>query len=123
MMEHVDGARMELFCQENKSMENIPLTSDALLQHAKRAAYQASVWASIHNFQQNRATPDSWGWNWDEHGKEWIPVWTTQPITFTACMEQVKCSCKSEKGVEPDVVARWSCTNLCKCNCLLENCD
>ena len=61
MMENVDEARMELFCQENKSMESVPLTSDALLQHAKRATYQASVWASSHNFQQNRPTPESWG--------------------------------------------------------------
>ena len=70
MMEHVDEARMELFCQENKSMENIPPTSDALLQHAKRATYQASVWASSHNFQQNRPTPESWERKWDEHDKE-----------------------------------------------------
>ena len=80
-------------------MENIPPMSDALLQHAcKRATYQASIWTSSHNSQQNQSTPDSWGWNWDEHDKVWIPVWTTQPIASSACMEFVKCSCKSEKG-------------------------
>ena len=97
-MENVDEARMELFCWENKSMENIPPTSDTLLQHAKRVTYQASVWTSSHNIQQNRPTPESQGWEWDEHGKEWTPVWTTQPTASSACMELVKCSCKSEKG-------------------------
>ena len=62
-LEDVNEARMELFCRENKSMENIPPTSDALLQHAKRATYQASIWISSHNSQQNQSTPDCWGWN------------------------------------------------------------
>jgi len=33
----------DLFCHNNNTMENIPPTSDALLQHARRAAYQASI--------------------------------------------------------------------------------
>ena len=64
-MEHVDE-----FCCENKAVENIPSTSDALLQHVKRATYQASVWATNHNSQQERPTPESWGWKWDVCGKE-----------------------------------------------------
>ena len=43
---HIHEARMELFCCENKAMENIPPTLDALSQHVKRATYQASVWAT-----------------------------------------------------------------------------
>ena len=50
-LEDVNEARMELFCRENKSMENIPPMSDVLLQHAKRATYQASIWISSHNSQ------------------------------------------------------------------------
>ena len=48
-MEHVDEPRMELFCCENKAMENIPPTSDALLQYIKRATYQVSVWGISQN--------------------------------------------------------------------------
>jgi len=73
-MENVDEVRMELFCRENKSMENIPPTSNALLQHTKRATYQASVWTSSHHVQQNRPKSESWGLEWDEHSKEWTPV-------------------------------------------------
>ena len=61
MMKHVDEARMELFYRKNKAIENIPPTSDALLQHVKRATYQASIWASSQNSQQEGLHPESWG--------------------------------------------------------------
>jgi hypothetical protein len=43
-LQAVNEARRELFCQKNRTMENIPPTKEALLQHAKRASYQASIW-------------------------------------------------------------------------------
>ena len=52
--ESIDDVRMELFCQDNKAMDSIPPTADALLQHAKRAAYQASVWTSSQDSEQRR---------------------------------------------------------------------
>ena len=46
IIERVNEARrMELFCWESKLMENIPPTSDTLLQHIIRAIYQASIWS------------------------------------------------------------------------------
>ena len=45
-LDNVDTARMELFCHGNKSMEKIPPTQCALLQHLKRAAYQTSIWCT-----------------------------------------------------------------------------
>lgn len=44
-------ARMELFCQDAITMEKIPPTFNALLQHARQAAYQARVWATSENMQ------------------------------------------------------------------------
>ena len=120
-VELVDEARMELFCQGNKTMENIPPTADCLLQHARRAAYQASVWATSEHPQQGRPTPESWGWTWNECDKKWAPVWITQPIANKACLELVKCGCQSKKGCGARCSckkANWSCTELCKCNCL-----
>ena len=35
-LEHVDELRKELFCRDNKLMENLPPTTDALFQHARR---------------------------------------------------------------------------------------
>ena len=60
-IEFVDEARMEFFCQKNKTMENIPPTADALLQHVKRAIYQASIWLISDTSQQRRPTPESYG--------------------------------------------------------------
>ena len=120
-VELLDEARMELFCRDNKTMESIPPTSNALLQHAKRVAYQASVWARSEITQQRRPTPESWGWTWDECSRKWVPVWTTQPIASKACQELVKCSCKSNKGCGARCSckkANWSCTELCQCNCI-----
>ena len=39
-------------------MENIPPTANAMLQHARRAAYQASVWTTSENTQQRRPAPE-----------------------------------------------------------------
>ena len=41
----VNDARMEIFCQKNQSMENLPPTKDALLQHTRRSIYQTGIWA------------------------------------------------------------------------------
>ena len=46
-LEHVDQARLELFCQRNRGMENLPSTRAALLQHSLRSVYQhhgVGVW-------------------------------------------------------------------------------
>ena len=51
---------------KNRSMENIPPTRDALLQHSKRVEYQASIWTTSHLTKQSRPSPEAWGWNW--HG-------------------------------------------------------
>ena len=46
-VEYVDVARRELFCQKNRTMETIPPTQNALLQHTERAAYQFGLLAII----------------------------------------------------------------------------
>ena len=39
----VNEARRVLFCKKNKSLENLPPTQDALLQHARRAVFQVNI--------------------------------------------------------------------------------
>ena len=120
-LELVDETRMDLFCRLNKTMENIPPTADALLQHAKRAAYQASIWTASENSEQRRPTPLSWGWDWDKFKQKWTPVWITKRIANNACLELARCGCKSEKGCGGRCSckkANWPCTELCRCNCI-----
>ena len=42
----VNELRQELFCQKEKTMERLPPTQHSLLQHTKRAAYQAGIWCT-----------------------------------------------------------------------------
>ena len=58
---HVNDCRRELFCK-GRSIENIPPTEDALLQHVKRATYQAGyVWEQSHVSMQDLPSPTDWG--------------------------------------------------------------
>ncbi len=92
-LENVDEARLELFCHGNRTMEKIPPTKAALLQHSKRAAYQAGVWTTSQLTKQDRPSPEGWGWSWDDEILSWTPVWTTLPIASKACAELIKCGC------------------------------
>ncbi len=42
----VNEARKEIFCQKSHSIDRIPPTKDALLQHIRRALYQAGLWTT-----------------------------------------------------------------------------
>lgn len=119
-LQSVDEARKELFCLKEKTMERLPPTQDALLQHSKRAAYQAGIWCTSEQSMQNAPTPEGWGWTLDKDSQSWLPVWNTLPVASKACSELVKCSCKSQKGCGARCACRkanWRCTALCSCNC------
>ena len=51
-LHHIDEARKEQFFQKGKTMERLPPTQDALLQHTKRVAYQAGVWCTSEHSEQ-----------------------------------------------------------------------
>ena len=101
---------MKLFCQKNRTMENIPPMQDALLQHSKHVAYQAGITSEL--AQQQTPTPERHGWTLDRNSLSWLPVWST---LFKTCSELVKCSCKSVKGCGPRCSCKktkWKCTEL-----------
>ena len=54
----VDDARLDLFARKQRSYEAIPPTKAALLQHVKRAAYQAGcIWSQATAFQPEPESP------------------------------------------------------------------
>ncbi len=117
-LESVDEARKELFCQKNRTMESIPPTQDALLQHSKRVVYQAGIWTTSELAQQHTPTPEGHGWTFDS--QSWCPIWSTLPLSSKACSELVKCSCKNVKGCGARCSCKkekWKCTELCSCKC------
>ena len=61
-LESIDDARKEMFCQKNRTMESIPPTEDAFLQHSKQVIYQAGV-RSISDMANVRIpSPQDFGW-------------------------------------------------------------
>ena len=117
-LQHVNEARQEMFCQKEKSMERLPPTQDALLQHTKRAAYQAGIWCTSDQIEQHVPSPEYWGWTLAED--TWIPVWTTLPIAAKVCSELIKCGCKSQNGCGSRCACKkagWNCSELCSCFC------
>ena len=92
---------------------NGPPTSDGL--YCSMSKEPLIKLAFSRNSQHSRPTPESLGWKWDEHGIEWIPFWTTQPIAFIVCVELAKCSFKCET---PGVAAKKShLIIISKCSC------
>ena len=58
----VDDARLYLFVRKQGTYEAIPPTRAALLQHAKRAAYEAGcIWSQSTLRQPETQNPADWG--------------------------------------------------------------
>ncbi|KAG0716270.1 hypothetical protein GWK47_010110 [Chionoecetes opilio] len=58
-----DEARKELFCQKNGTMETFP-NQQALLQHTKRAVYQAGIWTTCHMPTTDSQLAEGCGGHW-----------------------------------------------------------
>ena len=118
-LESVNEARKDLLCQKSRTMETIPPSQDARLQHCKRVAYQAGIWSTSDKAQQEIPSPEGHGWKLTEECK-WSPVWMTLPVASKACTELVRCGCKSSRGCGGRCAckrAQWKCTELCSCHC------
>lgn len=115
-MNSVKEAREELFCQNNRSMDRIPPTQDALLQHTQRALYQAGIWTTCMQTHQIVPSPNEFAWT-KETSQLWEPVWITLPEVSRACSELIKCSCKGVCTRCKCAKANLDCSPLCRCKC------
>ncbi len=113
----VNEARMYLFSQKNRQIENIPPTQSALLQHIKRAVYQAGyIWGQAHIW--NPTIPSEKDWGWIQQDGQWKPFWTSLPEAGKACRELIKCGCRSDNPCRGNCKCRKAnlkCTTLCSC--------
>ena len=114
----VNECRQHLFVKKGKTMEALPPTRDALLQHVFRSAYQAGyVWSQSMLPMQQLPVPEQWGWKKDD--EKFIPFWTEKPVAAIAVRELIKCGCNVLKGCRGNckcLKAALPCTALCKCN-------
>lgn len=111
----VNEARQELFAKKSRTLDNIPPTQEALLQHTKRALLQGGFfWGQCCLKEQVIPTPSGWGWYRDENS--WLPKWTNLPQVKDACYELIRCGCKSSCSSRCKCVkAHLVCTRLCNC--------
>lgn len=116
-----DEACEDLFTRHSRSLDNIPPTSNALLQHTKRTVYQGGYcWVQALVVSPCLPSPADFGWTRceDEGDQKWQPLWSTIMPASKACQELLKCGCNIEKGCRGRckcVKANLPCTALCKC--------
>ena len=116
----VNEARLDLFAHRRKSYEMIPPTESALIEHTKRAVYQAGhVWGQSLILEPALPSPKQWGWK-DDHS--WQPNWTSLPTVAACCQELAKCGCKKRScsGNCKCFKSGLACTTLCSCTCQIE---
>lgn len=112
----VNQARKELFTLKGRAIDGLPPTRAALIEHTKRAAYQAGhCWGQMMLANPELPSPEDWGWRRKETGG-WEIHWTTLPEAAKACRELLRCGCKKGcRGHCKCVKAALQCTALCQC--------
>lgn len=112
----LDSARKQLFLKKCKSLETLPPTSNAFIQHIRRAILQAVIcWSHSLEKQHENCDASDWGWCYVEN--RWQPIWMTLPEVAKSCRELISCTCK--KGCSGRCSchkANLSCTALCHCD-------
>ena len=113
----VNHARKQLFSHGKCTLEKIPPTQEALLQHTKRALHQAGyVWRQAREREQHIPDPSEWGWVLNEQTRVWSPRWTMLEDVSKACSLLFHCNCeKACKGNCKCGKAGLRCTVLCRC--------
>jgi len=112
----VNEARKDLFCCKSQSMDQIPSTQNALLQHTQRAIYQAGVWTTSTRVQQTIPSPQDFFWAKNLSTQSWQPVYMIIPEVSWKRRELIKCYCKGDctnRKCGKDL----ACLPLCNCKC------
>ncbi len=113
----VNEARKSLFSQGNRQLDKCPPTRAALVQHVRRAVYQAGhIWGQALVCNPELPSPSDWGWKRNADGG-WVPFWTAIPEASKGCRELIRCECKTTclKGKCNCAGKNLKCTDLCVC--------
>ena len=87
---HDNRARIILFSQMSRNIENIPPTQATVDQHIKRTSYQSEHEQSV---EVQPELPDVTGWGWETpQTAGYVPTWTTLCIAKVACLELIACT-------------------------------
>ena len=85
----VNEARKDPFTRKGRSIETIPPTYGALVEHTKWVAYQAgSCWGQSLIPDPPLPSPAEWGWTRSDNGP-WQPLWTKLPDASKAIQQLI----------------------------------
>ena len=100
-----------LYNVSNRIQIQLPPTSDSLLQHIKRANYQAYVWRKALVPRQD--LPTLAGNGWTIQGNFLFPQLMTKPPAPESILELVNCQCSSLRARRnvPAVIMDWPAPN------------
>ena len=112
----VNELRHHLFTKKGKMPDSIPPTSNALLQHIRRAIYQGVlIWSKATEVSLDLPDPRRWGW--EKEGSRVSPRWMTIPEAAKVCTELIHCGCKKGCTARCKCLrADLACTPLCSCD-------
>jgi len=113
-IEDIDECRYAMFTN-GCPIEKLPPTSAALLQHTRRAIYQAEIWKAALTKIQDLPSSLLWGWALDELG-QLIPFWMAEQPASSMQHIIHHCSCKTICGPRCSCKKKGiQCTGLCAC--------
>ena len=108
----IDQARKQLFCQKARAIDCLPPTRAALIQHTKRATYQAGhCWSQMLTAIPVLPSPQHWGWERTDNG--WAISWTDLPEATQICRELLRCGCNKGCGARCKCVIKSRTTMYC----------
>ena len=120
-VQDVNEARYKLFCSAAGSDYSMPPCKNALLQHTRRANYQAAIWKKATNAIISAPEPISHGWEMVH--EQYSVVWNTGPtapsdvllsVYYKCAKKQFvdgRCSCKQASLEWTDICGCTSCKN------------
>ena len=112
----VNAARKIIFCQKGRAIDRLPPNQGALMQHIRRAAYQAGhVWSTSLVKDAHWPSPTEWGWKMETNVLR--PLWTELPEVSRVSQQLIKCRCQERCNISRCRCLRSSlpCTDLCRC--------
>ena len=99
----IHTARYKKICSKNTpDPASLPPTKDELVQHAKRANYQAFIWKRALEMNPELPGPDGYGWKIENGQLKY--VWMENEIAPESILEMVECNCSRKK-----------CSTACQC--------
>ena len=85
-LSNVNSVRGHLFAKVGHQIDNIPPTSEALLQHTWRAVYQGGyIWGQAEVSVPKLPNPADWGWQFVNSA--WKPFWSALDEASKTCRQ------------------------------------